>query len=100
LLGTGAASTGAKLIFSPSQRWPHQHTPSALMMQVPVPQHLGSSLIKVLQVLAIASPMIGNGTVIEIHFGLAQTHTFINGLKRGAVFPRHLNDSRHIPRTQ
>jgi hypothetical protein len=32
-----------KHIFSPSQRWPHQHTPSALMMQVPVPQHLGSS---------------------------------------------------------
>ena len=118
---TGAASTGAKLIFSPSQRWPHQHTPSALMMQVPVPQHLGSSLIKVLQGLAVASPVIGNGTVIEIHFGasqgtvlggaplhacaphakraglefsthqanhfgLAQTHTFVNGLKRGAPF--------------
>ena len=32
-----------KHIFSPSQRWPHQHWPSALMMQVPVPQHRGSS---------------------------------------------------------
>jgi hypothetical protein len=32
-----------KHIFSPSQRWPHQHRPSALMMQVPVPQHRGSS---------------------------------------------------------
>jgi hypothetical protein len=35
--------SGMKHIFSPSQRWPHQHRPSALMMQVPVPQHRGSS---------------------------------------------------------
>jgi hypothetical protein len=32
-------------IFSPSQTCPHQQIPSALMMQVPVPQHLGSSVI-------------------------------------------------------
>jgi hypothetical protein len=32
-----------KHIFSPSHFWPHQHRPSALMMQVPVPQHLRSS---------------------------------------------------------
>jgi hypothetical protein len=38
-----AAGSDMKHIFSPSQRWPHQHTPSTLMMQVPVPQHLGSS---------------------------------------------------------
>jgi hypothetical protein len=38
------AETGSdiKHIFSPSQRWPHQQRPSALMMHVPVPQHLGS----------------------------------------------------------
>ena len=34
-----------KHIFSPSHFWPHQQTPSALMMHVPVPQHLGSLLI-------------------------------------------------------
>ena len=34
--------SGIKHIFSPSQRWPHQQRPSALMMHVPVPQHLGS----------------------------------------------------------
>jgi hypothetical protein len=38
-----AEGSDMKHIFSPSQRWPHQHTPSALMMQVPVPQHRGSS---------------------------------------------------------
>ena len=32
-----------KHIFSPSHFWPHQHTPSSLMMQVPVPQQRGSS---------------------------------------------------------
>jgi hypothetical protein len=32
-------------IFTPSHTCPHQHIPSALMMQVPVPQHLGSSVI-------------------------------------------------------
>lgn len=38
-----AAGSGMKHIFWPSQLWPHQHRPSALMMQVPVPQHRGSS---------------------------------------------------------
>jgi hypothetical protein len=51
-LSAGDASNFGKHIFSPSQRWPHQHMPSALMMQVPVPQHLGSSLIQILQGLA------------------------------------------------
>jgi hypothetical protein len=40
---TGAAAASGKHIFSPSHRWPHQHWPSALMMQVPVPQHRRSS---------------------------------------------------------
>ncbi len=38
-----------KHIFSPSQRCPHQQRPSALMMQVPVPQHRGSSDMGLLQ---------------------------------------------------
>jgi hypothetical protein len=36
-----------KHIFSPSHFCPHQHRPSSLMMHVPVPQHLGSSVIQV-----------------------------------------------------
>jgi hypothetical protein len=39
----GTPTGAGKHIFSPSQRWPHQQRPSALMMQVPVPQHRGSS---------------------------------------------------------
>ena len=38
------AKAGAR-IFSPSQRWPHQHRPSALIMQVPVPQQRVSSFL-------------------------------------------------------
>ena len=30
---------------SPSHLWPHQHTPAALIMQVPLPQQRESSLI-------------------------------------------------------
>jgi len=32
-------------ILMPSHTCPHQQMPCALMMQVPVPQHLGSSVI-------------------------------------------------------
>jgi hypothetical protein len=32
-------------ILMPSHTCPHQQIPCALMMQVPVPQHLGSSVI-------------------------------------------------------
>jgi hypothetical protein len=129
------ASGFGKHIFSPSQRWPHQHVPSALMMQVPVPQHLGSSLIQVLHGSTVGSAVVGNGVVIKLHvrasqrtvfggatfharapqtkragvelctheandLGLAQSHALKNGLKRGAVFPGHLNHGRHIARAQ
>jgi hypothetical protein len=105
------------------------------MMQVPVPQHLGSSLIKSFQGLTVGATVVGNGFVVKLHvrasqrtvFGgpplhahapepkragielgtheadhlrLTQAHAFVNGLKRGAVFPRHLNHRRHITRTQ
>eukprot|EP01041_Mallomonas_annulata_P015868 gene15869-33454_t len=39
-----AVGGGAKHMRSPSQIWPHQHWPSSLMMQVPVPQQRGSSM--------------------------------------------------------
>jgi hypothetical protein len=42
-----AFSFSGKHIFSPSQRCPHQHRPSALMMHVPVPQHRGSSDMRI-----------------------------------------------------
>ena len=58
-------------IFSPSQVWPHQQTPSSLMMKVPVPQHLGSS-------------------VIGAPFFTRQIEQ-LDGLKGSSVFPRHLN---------
>lgn len=34
-------------MFSPSHFWPHQHTPAALIMQVPLPQQRESSLMVV-----------------------------------------------------
>ena len=37
---------GAWHIFSPSHCWPHQHRPAASMMQVPLPQQRGSSVIQ------------------------------------------------------
>jgi hypothetical protein len=38
-------STLGKHMRVPSQLWPHQQKPSALMMQVPVPQQRASSMI-------------------------------------------------------
>jgi hypothetical protein len=66
-LAVSDASSFGKHIFSPSQRWPHQHVPSALMMQVPVPQHLGSSLIQVLHGSTVGATVVGNGVVIKPH---------------------------------
>ena len=40
----GVSTTG-KHIFSPSHRCPHQHSPSSLIIQEPVPQQRGSSTI-------------------------------------------------------
>jgi hypothetical protein len=74
------ASSFGKHIFSPSHCWPHQHTPSALMMQVPVPQHLGSSVIEILQGLtvglAIGTTVVGNDVVIKLHVGATQRPVF------------------------
>jgi hypothetical protein len=105
--------------------------PSALMMQVPVPQHLGSSLIKGFQNLTVGAAVVGYGVIVKLHvgasqrtvlggtalhahtpqtkrtgielgaheandLGLTQAHALVNGLKRGSVFPRHLNHGRHI----
>ncbi len=63
-------------IFSPSQVWPHQQTPSSLMMQVPVQQHLGSSVMGAPLVkagLAIGSSVICNLSVIELHGWVSQS---------------------------
>ena len=63
-------------IFSPSQVWPHQQTPSSLMMQVPVPQHLGSSVMGApffKRGLAIGSSVICNLSVIEFHGWISQS---------------------------
>jgi len=46
------SSASGKHIFCPSHCWPHQHWPSLLMIQVPVPQHLKSS------VMSISSPLL------------------------------------------
>ena len=57
-------------IFSPSHVCPHQQTPSGLMMQVPVPQHLGSSVMVnpfFQHRLAIGSSVISNLSIIELH---------------------------------
>ena len=43
--GLSQGGSGAWLIFTPFHCWPHQQWPSALMMQVPLPQQRGSSLI-------------------------------------------------------
>jgi hypothetical protein len=46
---SGAAfAFSGKHIFVPSHRWPHQQNPSALMMQVPVPQQRVSSMVSFL----------------------------------------------------
>lgn len=37
--------SGTWHIFSPSHCWPHQHRPAASMMQVPLPQQRGSSVM-------------------------------------------------------
>ena len=41
----GASGKPGAHIFSPSHRWPHQQMPSALIMQVPVPQQRVSSFL-------------------------------------------------------
>jgi len=56
LAGAGSAND----MHLPSQRWPHQHWPSALMMQVPVPQQRGSSMFSIFQ---------GFGSEIATHKG-------------------------------
>jgi hypothetical protein len=71
LTADGEFSFG-KHIFSPSHCWPHQHTPSALMMQVPVPQHLGSSLIHILHGLTIGSAVVSNDMVVKLHVWASQ----------------------------
>jgi hypothetical protein len=40
----GRKGSGAHMR-TPFQRWPHQHKPSALMMQVPEPQQRVSSMV-------------------------------------------------------
>ena len=50
------ATFGAKHIFCPSQCWPHQHNPSALIRQVPVPQQRVSSCIVVSYALGKVTP--------------------------------------------
>ncbi len=39
---------------SPFHRWPHQHRPSALMMQVPEPQQRVSSMVGLSWVIGVA----------------------------------------------
>ena len=46
------------------------------MMQVPVPQHLGSSLIGVFQGLTISATVIGNSMIVKLHVGAAQCPVF------------------------
>jgi len=54
-------------ILTPSHTCPHQQIPCALMMQVPVPQHLGSSVIffpfKNKQSLTISAPVVSYGVI-------------------------------------
>jgi hypothetical protein len=73
-------SSLGKHIFSPSHCWPHQHRPSALMMQVPVPQHLGSSVIEIFQGLAvglaIGTTVVSNGVVVKFHVRASQRTVF------------------------
>jgi hypothetical protein len=46
------------------------------MMQVPVPQHLGSSLIHVFQGLTVGSTVVGDGMVVKFHIGASQGTVF------------------------
>ena len=70
------SNVGKAHFFAIPLLWPHQHRPSALMMQVPVPQHLGSSLIHVFQGLtvglAIGTTVVGDGMVVKLHIGASQ----------------------------
>jgi hypothetical protein len=43
--GSSAGASGVWHIFWPSHRWPHQQRPSESMMQVPLPQQRGSSVM-------------------------------------------------------
>ena len=42
------------------------------MMQVPVPQHLGSSLIKVFRGLTVGATVVGYDVVIKLHVRASQ----------------------------
>jgi len=44
--GSAAGASGAWLIPCPSHCWPHQQRPSGSMMQVPLPQQRGSSVMR------------------------------------------------------
>ena len=64
-----------KHIFSPSHFWPHQQSPSSLMMQVPVPQHLKSSVMGFSWYLelTICPAVVCHQTVVKFHIWTSQS---------------------------
>lgn len=61
-----AGEDGWKHIFSPSHTCPHQQRPSSSMMQVPVPQHLLSSVITSSKGIRVQAAMCHSNTELGI----------------------------------